>query len=263
MFDVKKTVDEIIEFIRDYFNKNNLKGVVVGISGGKDSAVVASLFCRALGSSNVLGLWMPCYSTNLDKEDAYLLAKTLNFELMECDLTTIYDTYVNNIKNSNINDSYLIDANINIKSRLRMATLYYYANLESKIKKGIYIVAGTSNKCELFVGYFTKGGDNVSDINVLSNLLVSEVIKIGEYLNVPKKICHKIPHDGLSNLSDEEKLGIKYQDIETFILEKENNLESSLDKDIYNKIDILHQSNLHKFIIPTFRGKYENRDISR
>ncbi len=245
MFNKEKVTNDIIKFIRDYYDKNNLKGVVIGISGGKDSAVVASLFCKAIGSENVLGLWLPCNSKEEDKNDAYMLANTYNFELIEHDLTNIYNEYLKNLKP--VKEEYLIDANINIKPRLRMMTLYYYASMTSKMKGGTYIVAGTSNKCEKYVGYFTKGGDSVSDINVLEDLMVSEVIALGEYLNVPEKIIHKVPNDGLSNMSDEEKLGIKYQDIEDYLNGK------ILDKDIVKKIEKLHNNNLHKFNIPTYR----------
>lgn len=256
MFDEEKVANEIIKFIKNYFSDNHLKGVVIGISGGKDSAVVASLFSKAIGSENILGLWMPCHSNINDKKDAYLVSRNLSIELIEHDLTKIYDDYVNNIKiNNKVSDDVLFDANINIKPRLRMATLYYYASMMSKIKNGTYIVPGTSNKCERFVGYFTKGGDNVSDINILSNLTVSEVIKLGKYLGLPKEIYEKIPSDGLTNISDEEKLGIKYSDIETFIYEEENNIKSTLDTNTYNKISELNKRNLHKFNIPTWSKK--------
>ena len=110
-----------------------------------------------------------------------------------------------------------------------------------------YIVPGTSNKCELYVGYYTKGGDNVSDIQVLADLTVWEVIEIGEYLNLPNEIIHKTPDDGLSNQSDEEKLGVKYKEIEK-VLNKEQ-----IDKKTELKINTLHQKNLHKINIPTFK----------
>ena len=255
-FDVKKTVEDIIKFIRDYFNINHLKGVVVGISGGKDSSVVASLFVKALGHENVLGLWLPANSLESDKEDAIKLCKKLNIELKEFDLNDIYNLYVQNIKDTNnVLDEYLIDANINLKPRLRMLSLYYFAAMQSKLTKAPYIVAGTSNKCERYVGYFTKGGDNVCDISVLGNLLVSEVIKIGDYLEVPYEICHKIPDDGLSNLSDEEKLGVKYADIEKYIKEQETGIHENLSDDVRARIKKLHDSNFHKFYVPTFGSK--------
>ncbi len=241
--DVKKITNEIISFIRNYYKKYNLKGAVIGISGGKDSAVVAGLFSKALGSENVVGIWMPCHSNKEDYENALLVSQTFDFELKEFDLTNIYESYVKQIKeNNDVTDNDLIDSNINIKPRLRMSTLYYYAAM----KKG-YIVPGTSNKCELYVGYFTKGGDNVSDISVLADLTVDEVIKIGEYIGVPDKVIHKAPDDGLSGKTDEEKLGVKYSDIAKVI----NNEE--IDSDIYEKIKRLHDRSRHKFNIPTYK----------
>lgn len=252
MFDAKKTANEIIEFIRDYYKKNNLKGAVIGISGGKDSAVVAGLFVKALGSHNVKGIWMPCHSKDSDKKYAIKLAHHFGFELKEFDLTKVYDSYVEQFMEMNdSNDDELMDANINIKPRLRTATLYYYAAYLSKKNNGVYIVPGTSNKCELFVGYFTKGGDDVSDIRVLSDLTVDEVIKVGEVIGVPYEIVHKIPDDGLSGLSDEEKLGVKYSEIADVI---ENN-GSNTSITIKEKIKKLHESNLHKFCVATYKRK--------
>lgn len=194
MFDAKKTANEIIEFIRKYYKENNLKGAVIGISGGKDSGVVAGLFARAIGASNVTGIWMPCHSKNEDKQNAILLSCHFGFELKEFDLTNLYDNYVKQFSEINSSEEdYLKDSNINIKPRFRMATLYYYAAYLSKKNKGVYIVPGTSNKCELYVGYFTKGGDDVSDIRVLADLTVDEVIKVGEAIGVPDVIVHKTP----------------------------------------------------------------------
>ena len=116
----------------------------------------------------------------------------------------------------------------------------------SKIKKGAYIVAGTSNKCEIYVGYFTKGGDNVADIQVLADLTVEEVIGVGEAIGVPKVVVQKTPDDGLSGKSDEEKLGVKYADIAKVINNEEVDIETK------NKINELHEKNAHKFNTPTF-----------
>ena len=251
MFDAKKVTNEIIKFIRDYYKKNNLKGAVIGISGGKDSGVVAGLFAKALGPENVVGIWMPCHSKEEDYDNALLVANHFGFSLKEFDLTNLYDNYVEQIKENNlVNDDNLIDANINIKPRFRMSTLYYYAAMLSSVNNGVYIVPGTSNKCELYVGYFTKGGDNVSDIQVLADLTVQEVIKVGEYIGVPDKVIHKTPDDGLSGKTDEEKLGVKYSEIAEVI----NNLDNpNVSKEVHEKIKKLHLRNLHKFNIATYR----------
>ena len=110
------------------------------------------------------------------------------------------------------------------------------------------MVIGTSNKCELYVGYFTKGGDSVHDLAFIADSTVEEVIKIGEYLKVPEKVLYKTPNDGLSNLSDEDKLGVKYSDIASYMEDKD-----SVSSNIRRKIEELHLRNQHKFYIPTYR----------
>ena len=146
------------------------------------------------------------------------------------------------------NEEQTKNSDINLKPRLRMSTLYYLAALYSALRGKTYLVAGTSNKCELFVGYFTKGGDNVHDISVIADFTVDEVIKIGEYLKVPERVLYKKPNDGLSNMSDEDKLGVKYSEIADFM-----NDENSVEKKVGQKIKRLHKNNEHKFNIPTYR----------
>ena len=245
MFNAKEEVTKIVEFIRSYYKKNNLKGAVLGISGGKDSAVVAALFAKALGSENVLGVTLPCHSKEIDAIDAKLVSDKYGFDLINIDLTPVYDSFINEInKLGNYNENELNNSNINLKPRLRMASVYYLAALYSKLKGGTYIVAGTSNLCELYVGYFTKGGDSSYDIGVLNNYTVEEVIKIGEYLEVPEKVLYKTPHDGLSKSSDEEKLGVKYSEIAEVINNPEN---PNVSKEAYQRIMKLHNNNQHKF----------------
>ena len=236
--------DEIIKYIKNYYRDNNLKGAIIGISGGKDSAVVAGLFTEALGRENVIGMWLPCHSKKEDYYDAKLLSDFLGIKFIEYDLTKIYDDFVNNIK---VDNKYLLDANINIKPRLRMTTLYYHAAMYSKLNNGTYLVPGTSNKCELYVGYFTKGGDNVSDIQVLADLTVDEVISLGEYMDLPKEVIFKTPDDGLSGKSDEDKLGVTYKDIAKVMNGEE------VEEELKNKILKLHNNNAHKFNIPTYK----------
>ena len=248
MFDALKEKNKIVEFIRNYFKEHKLGGVVIGISGGKDSGVVAGLFTEALGKENVLGVTLPCHSKEIDRSDAKLVSDYYGFEMINLDLTNTYDSFKEQINNlGTFTEEELKNSDINIKPRLRMTSLYYLAALYSALKNKIYVVAGTGNKCEIHVGYFTKGGDGVSDINVLADLTVSEVIKIGEVLNVPKEVLYKTPSDGLSGMSDEEKLGVKYSDIEKVI----NN--EPLDENIKEKIERLHKNSLHKFNIPTYK----------
>jgi NAD+ synthase len=192
---------------------------------------------------------MPCHSRGEDKNDAKLVSDYYGFPLYNFNLTDIFDNFKNeldNIGNFDLDDTK--NSDINLKPRLRMATLYYLAALFSKINNKTYLVAGTSNKCELYVGYFTKGGDNIHDIAILADFTVEEVIKIGEYLNVPPKVLYKKPDDGLSNQSDEDKLGVTYKDIANYITN-----ENSVDLETGKKIKQLHDTNKHKFFIPTYR----------
>ena len=248
-FNAELETKKIIEFIRKYYKDNNLGGVILGISGGKDSAVVAGLFTLALGSENVIGVTMPCHSKDNDKIDAKLVSDYYGFPLVNFDLTNIYDSFKDELTNlGDFTEEDSRNSDINLKPRLRMATLYYLAALYSSVCGKTYLVAGTSNKCELFVGYFTKGGDSVHDIAVIADFTVEEVIKIGEYIKVPERVLYKIPDDGLSNLSDEDKLGVKYSEIAAY---SEN--ENSVPKDVAIKIRRLHSSSRHKFNIPTYR----------
>lgn len=247
MFNAENEKNKIIEFIRNYYKENNLGGAVIGISGGKDSGVVAGLFSEALGSDNVLGVWLPCRSSKDDYNDAKKVAEKFGFELITFGLGNIYDTFKSEVnKLGSFSDNQILNSDLNIKPRLRMASLYYLAALYSSLKHKTYIVAGTGNKCEIYVGYFTKGGDGVSDINVLADLTVDEVIKIGEVIGVPEEVLYKKPNDGLSGLSDEEKLGVTYSDITKVI----NNEE--VDKEVYEKISKLHKNNQHKLHIPVY-----------
>lgn len=251
MFNEKQETEKIVSFIKEYYKKNNLKGAIIGISGGKDSAVVAGLFTKALGKENVIGVTMPCHSKQNDKTDAKKISNHFGFELINFDLTSIFDEFKKESQNlGNFTEEETKNSDINLKPRLRMATLYYLAALYSKLRNKPYLVAGTSNKSELYVGYFTKGGDSVHDIATIADYTVSEVIKIGEYINVPKDVLYKTPSDGLSNQSDEEKLGVTYDEIEKY-LENEENVSEEKRK----KIRTLHHRNTHKFYIPTPRRK--------
>ena len=250
-FDAKLETEKVVEFIRNYYKENNLGGVILGISGGKDSGVVAGLFVEALGKENIIGVTMPCHSKEEDKIDAKLVSDYYGFELINFDITNTFDSFKEELKNlGDFNQEQTKNSDINLKPRLRMSTLYYLASLYSALRGKTYLVAGTSNKCELYVGYFTKGGDSVHDISTLADFTVEEVIKIGEYLSVPEKVLYKKPNDGLSNQTDEDKLGVKYSDIALYM---EN--PDSVDKETGEKIKRLHRNNLHKFNIPTYRKK--------
>lgn len=248
-FDAKKETERIIDFIQDYYKKNNLGGAIIGISGGKDSGVVAALFTKALGKENVIGVTLPCHSKVEDQVDAKLVSDYYGFPLYNLDLTNTFDVFEKEVDLlGTFTDEQKENSRINIKPRLRMASLYYLAALYSSVYQKTYLVAGTSNKCELFVGYFTKGGDSVHDISVLADLTVEEVLQIGEVLQVPKKVLYKTPADGLSKYSDEEKLGVTYREIAMYMEDPDQVKEESREK-----IEKLHEQNRHKFYIPTYQ----------
>lgn len=244
-FDAKKHTEGIIKFIQEYFRDNHLGGVVIGISGGKDSGVVAGLFAKALGAENIIGVTMPCHSKAIDATDAKLVADKYGFKLINMDLTNVYDSFEEQAK---LLDDFVEseDSQINLKPRLRMSTLYYLAQMYSKKMGKPYVVAGTGNACEIYVGYFTKGGDGVSDINVLANLTVDEVIQVGEVVEVPDVVLYKAPSDGLSGKTDEDKLGVTYADITKVIRGEE------VAEDVKTKIMAKHKANAHKFRIATY-----------
>ncbi len=248
MFDAVKETEKIIDFVRDYYEKNHLKGAVLGISGGKDSGVVAGIMCKAIGPENVVGLTLPCHSKDADANDARLVAEKFGFELLNIDLTKVFDSFREEaMKLGDFTEEETKNSDINLKPRLRMASVYYMAALLSATRGGTYIVPGTSNACELYVGYFTKGGDSVYDIAPIYSLTVDEVIKVGEVLGVPEKVLYRTPDDGISGLSDEDKLGVKYADIGKILRGEE------VDEAEKAKIEDLHRRSAHKFNIPVYR----------
>ena len=206
--DIEKEVQQITKWIRDYVETSHSKGVVVGNSGGKDSATVIALATKALGKENVVTIAMPCNSIKADFEDAKLVADKFEVPLLKVDLTDTYQTFEKEV--DKIVDS-KEEAKINAKPRLRMTTLYYVAQSLD------YLVIGTGNKCEAVVGYTTKWGDSAHDFNPIGDFTVEEVLQIGEYLGVPDKIIKKAPNDGLGGLTDEQKLGVTYKQIAEYI----------------------------------------------
>ncbi len=206
-----KEAENAIIWISNYVEKTGAKGVVVGNSGGKDSATVIAMATKALGKEKVFTVAMPCNSINTDLEDAELVAKTFEVPILEVDLSKTYNELENTINSSLSVIELNKDSKINTKPRLRMTTLYAIAQTLG------YLVIGTGNLCEAMVGYTTKWGDSASDFNPIANFTVDEVLAIGEYLGVPDKIIHKAPNDGLGGQTDEEKMGVTYKQIAEYI----------------------------------------------
>ncbi|MDN5320542.1 MAG: synthase [Thermococcaceae archaeon] len=198
--DYEKVINMLISFIQEKVEESKVKGVVLGISGGVDSATVAYLATKALGKERVLGLILPYY-INQDVDDALLVCKELGIEHKLINIKEIVDQFEKSI-------GFELDrvSKGNLMSRTRMVILYAYANSKN------YLVLGTSNKSEFLTGYFTKWGDGASDYAPLINLYKTEVWEIAKRLGVPERIINKKPSAGLwEGQSDEDDLGISYQ----------------------------------------------------
>jgi NAD+ synthase len=226
--------EQIIKWMQERVQAAGSKGMVVGLSGGIDSAVVAALAQRAAGSE-VAGIMMPCHSIPEDLEHAYLLARHLNMEHHEVDLTPIYDTMIAQMASLQLSGEREIMAKANIKPRLRMTTLYYFAQSRG------YLVAGTGNKSELTVGYFTKYGDAGVDILPLADLVKTEVRELAAYLQLPQVIIDKHPSAGLwQGQTDEKEMGFTYEQLDNYILTGE------ADPAVKAKILKMQQASEHK-----------------
>lgn len=223
-----KEAEKAIDWIKEYVTKTNAKGVVVGNSGGKDSATVIAMAVKALGKENVLTVAMPCNSIQEDLEDARVVSEKFGTKLMIVDLSESYNELENTI-NKNLEEIQLNDeSKINMKPRMRMTILYSIAQTKN------YLVIGTGNLCERMVGYTTKWGDSACDFNPIANFTVDEVLEIGRFLGVPEKIISKAPSDGLGSKTDEEKMGVSYKQIAEFIETGKTDVEA---------IDIIKRKN--------------------
>ncbi len=210
-FDVKKVTEDIVLWIRDWFERNG-KGcnAIIGISGGKDSSVAAALCVKALGKERVIGVLMP-NGEQSDIDMSYLLVNHLGIEHCVVDIHEGYEGLLGAVKKSIGEVSR--DTTINLAPRIRMATLY--AVCQSRNGR----VVNTCNLSEDWVGYSTRYGDSVGDFSPLSMLCVREVKAIGRELGLPEVLIEKVPIDGLCGQTDEEKLGFTYEMLDRYIRE--------------------------------------------
>lgn len=212
---MQKVAGKIRAWLKDEIQKAGANGVVLGLSGGIDSAVVAALV-KGIFKDNCLGLIMPCYSNPQDAEDARIVADFLEFPVKEVLLDDAYDLLVSacdSKKEEGMTSERRRLATVNIKPRLRMLTLYYHANLLN------YLVVGTGNRSELAVGYFTKYGDGGVDLIPLGGLVKKDVYALARYLGIPDKIIDKQPSAGLwEGQTDEQELGITYANLDHYLL---------------------------------------------
>lgn len=243
---LRKEMQNAIEWIKEYVERSKARGVVLGNSGGKDSATVLAMATKAIGKENVLAVSMPCYSKREDIEDANLVAKTFGVKSISIDLSSTYKELENEI-NTKLEENMTKESTINIKPRLRMTTLYGIAQTLG------YLVIGTGNLCETMVGYTTKWGDSGYDFNPIGNFTVDEVLEIGSILGVPKRILEKAPSDGLGDQTDEEKMGIKYNQIAEMI--ETGTTEEKAKQEIIKR----YNSSRHKReIIPIYKFERKN-----
>lgn len=240
--------ERLVEWLRAQVEEAGANGLVVGLSGGIDSAVVAGL-AKAAFPTEVLGVIMPCHSVPKDREDALLVAETFSIPTVTVDLGPAWDVLVEAVEDA-------VEASraaggvpeparerslprANVKPRLRMTTLYYLAGLYN------YLVAGTGNRVEINVGYFTKYGDGGVDLLPIGNLVKSEVQALARELGVPERIIARAPSAGLwEGQTDEAEMGLSYEELDRYFLTGEG------PREVVEKIRRMERASAHKRRLP-------------
>jgi NAD+ synthase len=246
------TAEQIAGWMRRQLTATGARGFVVGLSGGLDSAVVARL-AQLAAPGNVLAVMMPCYSDPDDERDAGLVATQFALPVIRADVSQVYDTMIaaaqaalqalpaSAPRAASTDPIGSRRPLANIKPRLRMTTLYFLANSVD------YLVAGTSSRSELSIGYFTKHGDGGSDLLPIGHLLKSEVRALARDLQLPHSIVDRAPSAGLwLGQTDEEEMGFSYADLERYLEEGPQGVSPALAM----KIERLIRSTKHKRALP-------------
>ena len=231
--ELKEYIEVICDFLRNYLNDAHQDGYVLGISGGVDSSVVAALVKKAVGKDKLHCILMPIDSLPADLEDGLTLVKDLDLNYHVIDNSNAFHCYLENFQKEGIE----LDASTkgNLKARMRMATLYAYA------QKNRLLVVGTDNMDEYYVGYFTKYGDGGVDLLPIVYLTKEEVREVGRILRVRPSLVERVPSAGLyEGQTDEKEMGITYIDLDAFLLGKDINPEAKA------KIERLHRISEHK-----------------
>ena len=233
MRNYQEEFDKRVAYIRAKVQEAHADGIVFGNSGGKDSALVGIL-CKA-ACDNTLGVIMPCASRRnygQDRDDGNALASQYGIETRVVDLTAVREAELKALEGAaSLSDM----AVANIAPRLRMTTLYTIGQSENRL------VAGTGNRSEIYMGYFTKWGDGASDFNPIADLCATEVFEFLRFLNAPASIVEKAPSAGLyEGQTDEKEMGVTYRAIDAFLLQAEVN---EADKAV---IDRYHGRSEHK-----------------
>ena len=230
MFNALKVKNDCVEWIRSFFEENG-KGcnAVVGISGGKDSSIVAALCVEAIGKDRVIGVLMPCGEQH-DIDMAEMLVNHLGIKHYVVNIKESVDAVIKSIP-----FDMSVQSVTNLPPRIRMATLYAV----SQSVNGR--VANTCNLSEDWVGYSTRYGDSVGDFSPCSNLTVAEMKEIGRLINLPNVLIDKVPIDGLCGKTDEENLGFTYAELDRYI--RTGEIDNPVSKE---RIDRMHKNNLFK-----------------
>ena len=249
MFNARKVKDDLVQWIRDWFEENGPDcNAIVGISGGKDSTIVAALCVEALGADRVIGVLMP-NKVQHDISVSRDIVKYLGIKSLEIDIWTSVSGIVDRLIQSAYNNrkefpnfSISNQTRVNLPPRIRMSTLYAVAQS---------VNGRVSNNCNLsedYVGYSTRWGDGVGDFAPLANLTVTEVKAIGYELGLPEEFIEKVPSDGLCGKTDEDNLGFSYDTLDRYI-----RTGICEDRETKDRIDYLHNKNIFKMQpIPSF-----------
>ena len=234
----EQLADKLVSWIRDKVSTAGCKGVVVGMSGGLDSSVVAVLCYRAFPQS-MFGVLMPCYSSQEDEQHARAVASKFSIPTKLVVLDTVFDTLLKALPADEVEPNASRLAKANLKVRLRMLTLYYFANQLN------YMVVGAGNRSELSVGYFTKYGDGGVDILPLGNLVKGQVRELTRFLGIPQEIISKPPSAGLwPGQTDEGELGLNYEELDRYLVTGEASNE------VRRKIKSMIATSDHKRLPP-------------
>lgn len=232
---IDKESHQISNWIKESVFSANASGVVLGLSGGIDSAVVAAL-CKEAFPDNTLCLIMPCHSNSKDEEHARLVAKKLDLEIRKIELDAMYDVFRKQVNSFDKDSKFILG---NVKSRLRMITLYYFA------AKNNYLVVGPTNKSELTIGYFTKHGDSGVDIMPIADYVKQEIYELAKHLGIPKEIIEKIPTAGLwDGQTDEDEMKMSYNQLDSYIT------QSFAEINVKRKIEKMMEKSEHKRNFP-------------
>ena len=236
--DAEKTAGRLTAWIKDKVGAAGAKGAVFGMSGGIDSSVIAALCMKAFPKTS-LGIIMPCHSADEDRKHAEMVAKAFAVPTRVVPLDYILDEYLKLLPDFKADAGLKRLAQANAKARLRMVTLYYAANELN------YLVAGSGNRSELTVGYFTKYGDSGVDILPLGNLVKQQVQELAQYLRVPQVIIDKPPSAGLwPGQTDEGEMGFTYEALDNYIL------TGKAPSELKKRIDAMNARSEHKRMAP-------------